>query len=176
MKMDEIDKKLISLLQQNARTPLKTLAEHVYLSSPAVSARIERLEKAGIISGYEARINQSSLGYHITAFINLEIVPVQKNEFYSFVKKCPNVLECHCVTGNFSMLMKVAFKSTTELDEFIGKLQVFGRTNTQIVFSTAVEHRSIDVLGNTEYTEDIIVIDNSSEGEDEEFRICDSIE
>ena len=170
--MDEIDKKLISLLQQNARMPLKTLAEHVYLSSPAVSARIERLEKAGIISGYEARINQNSLGYHITAFINLEIVPSQKNEFYSFVKKCPNVLECHCVTGNFSMLVKVAFKGTTELDAFIGKLQVFGRTNTQIVFSTAVEHRGIDI---SKYTEDNAG-SQEGEGDEEEFRICDSIE
>ena len=144
--MDEIDKKLVSLLQQNARTPLKNLAEHVYLSSPAVSARIERLEKEHIIDAYEAKVNQEKLGYHITAFINLEIVPAQKTEFYPFVKSCPNVLECNCVTGNFSMLIKVAFKNTVELDTFIGRLQEFGRTNTQIVFSTPVEHRGIDVF------------------------------
>ena len=99
--MDEIDKKIITLLQQNARTPLKTLAEHVFLSSPAVSARIERLEKENIISGYTARINQTKLGYHITAFINLEIIPAQKEEFYPFIKACPNVLECNCVTCDF---------------------------------------------------------------------------
>ena len=53
--MDDIDKKLVSLLQQNSRMPLKTLAEQVFLSSPAVSARIERLEKANIIIGYAKR-------------------------------------------------------------------------------------------------------------------------
>lgn len=143
--MDEIDKKIITLLQGNARIPLKALAEHVFLSSPAVSARIERLEKENIISGYEAKINQSKLGYHITAFINLEIIPAQKPEFYPFVRSCPNVLECNCVTGDFSMLIKVAFSDTVELDSFIGQLQKFGRTSTQIVFSTPVEPRGVNV-------------------------------
>ena len=138
--MDKIDKKIITLLQQNARMPLKALAENVFLSSPAVSARIERLEKEEIIEGYEVK-----LGYHITAFINLEVAPVQKPDFYPFIKSCPNVVECNCVTGNYSMLLKVMFPSTMELDTFIGQLQKFGRTSTQIVFSTPVAPRGIDV-------------------------------
>ena len=141
--MDRIDKKIITLLQKNARMPLKALAEQVFLSSPAVSARIERLEKEQIISGYE--VNPFKLGYHITAFINLDVMPTQKPEFYPFVKACPNVVECNCVTGDFSMLLKVMFPSTQELDTFIGQLQKFGRTSTQIVFSTPVETRGIDV-------------------------------
>ena len=144
--MDDIDKKIVKLLQENARIPLKTLAEHVFLSSPAVSARIDRLEKEHIISGYEAKINQTKLGYHITAFVNLEIIPAQKVEFYPFIQECPNVLECNCVTGNYSMLIKVAFPDTGELDTFIGKLQRFGRTSTQIVFSTPVVPRGVDVM------------------------------
>ena len=140
--MDKIDKKIITLLQQNARMPLKALAENVFLSSPAVSARIEKEE---IIEGYEVKINQLKLGYHITAFINLEVAPVQKPDFYPFIKSCPNVVECNCVTGNYSMLLKVMFPSTMELDTFIGQLQKFGRTSTQIVFSTPVAPRGIDV-------------------------------
>ena len=143
--MDDIDKKIINLLQENARIPLKSLAEHVYLSSPAVSARIEQLERENIITSYEARINHTKLGFHITAFINLEIIPTQKDEFYPFIKACPNVIECNCVTGDFSMLIKVAFPDTMKLDKFIGKLQKFGRTSTQIVFSTPVENRGINV-------------------------------
>ena len=76
--MDRIDKKIITLLQKNARMPLKALAEQVFLSSPAVSARIERLEKEQIISGYEAKVNPFKLGYHITEFINLDVMPTQK--------------------------------------------------------------------------------------------------
>jgi Lrp/AsnC family leucine-responsive transcriptional regulator len=143
--MDKIDRKLITCLQENARLPLKTLAENVYLSSPAVSARIERLEKEGVIEGYEARVNMRKLGYHITAFINLEVAPDQKPQFYPFARECPNIIECNCVTGNYSMLLKVVFPSTMELDTFIGQLQKFGRTSTQIVFSTPVGPRGIDV-------------------------------
>ena len=84
--MDKIDRKILSLLQENARYPLKYLAQKVFLSSPAVSTRIERLEKAGILAGYHATIDPVALGYHITAFINLTLDPKQKDEFYPYVK------------------------------------------------------------------------------------------
>lgn len=141
--MDKIDVKLITLLKENARYPLKFLASQVFLSAPAVSSRIDKLEKQGIILGYNTVIDKQKLGYHITAFINLEMTPSQKPEFYPFIQKCPNVLECNCVTGSFSMLIKVAFHSTQELDTFIGQLQHFGNTSTQIVFSTPVANREI---------------------------------
>jgi len=144
-RLDKIDQKLLALLQENARYPLKYLAGQVFLSSPAVSARIDRLEKQGIISGYHATIEPLSLGYHIKAYINMTLDPKQKEEFYPFIASCPNVLECDCVTGAFSMHMKVWFPSTQELDSFIGRLQTFGKTETQIVFSTPVPSRGVDV-------------------------------
>ena len=142
--MDKIDLKLIKLLQENARYPLKHLAEQVYLSTHAVSARIEKLEQAGVIQGYSLKVNKLQLGFNITAFINLEVAPNEKSVFYPFISNCPNVLECNCVTGKYSMLLKVTFHTTMELDSFIGKLQKFGNTETQIVFSTAVENRGIE--------------------------------
>ncbi|MCI1268496.1 MAG: Lrp/AsnC family transcriptional regulator [Ruminococcus sp.] len=143
--MDKIDAKLITLLQENARTPLKVLASKVFLSAPAVSSRIDKLERQGIIKGYNTIVNRQILGYHITAFINLELSAEQKPVFYPFISDCPNVLECNCVTGTYSMLIKVAFPSTQELDTFIGQLQHYGNTSTQIVFSTPVPHREICV-------------------------------
>lgn len=143
--MDNIDRKIVHLLQSNARTPLKYLANKVFLSSPAVSARIDRLEKNKIITGYHASINSESLGFHITAFINLALDPKLKPTFYPFIEACPNVLECNCVTGSHSMLIKVCFPSTIELDTFIGQLQKYGNTETQIVFSTPVPSRGIDI-------------------------------
>ena len=143
--LDHIDEQIIKLLHANARIPLKTIASQVFLSSPAVSARIERLEQAGIISGYSAKINPAELGYHIKAFINLEVNPDQKKEFYPYIKRCNNVVECNCVTGDYAMLIEVMFKSTEELDHFIGELQTFGSTKTQIVFSTSVEHRGVPI-------------------------------
>ncbi|MFR1380679.1 MAG: Lrp/AsnC family transcriptional regulator, partial [Clostridium neonatale] len=90
-------------------------------------------------------------GYNIKAFINLEVSPKQKTDFYPFIKSCPNVLECNCVTGKYSMLIKVAYHTTEELDAFINEIQKFGNTETQIVFSTAVEHRGINLSKDEEY-------------------------
>lgn len=147
--MDEIDLKLIELLQENARYSLKHLAKEVFLSTPAVSARILKLEEAGIITGYSAQLDPLKLGYNIKAFINLEMDPKLKPEFYPFIAACPNVLECNCITGKYSMLIKVAYHTTLELDAFVNELQKFGHTETQIVFSTPVEHRGIDVNPNS---------------------------
>ncbi len=144
-KLDNIDKKIIEILQINARTPVKEIAKEVFLSSPAVSARIDHLEKSGVITGYHAQLNPEFLGYHIKAFINLEVEPFQKKEFYPFIQDIPNVIECNCVTGEYSMLIEVGFQSTVELDHFINVLQKFGRTKTLIVFSTSVEHRNLPV-------------------------------
>lgn len=86
------------------------------------------------------------LGYHIKAFINLEVNPSDKKEFYPYIRNCDNVVECNCVTGDYSMLLEVQFQSTVELDQFIGELQIFGRTKTLIVFSTSIEHRGVKIL------------------------------
>ena len=152
--MDNIDKKILFLLQENARHPLKYLASKVFLSSPAVSARIDRLEKEKIITGYHADIDPAKLGYHVTAFINMSLDPKQKPVFYPFIEECPNVLECNCVTGAYSMLIKVAFQSTMELDSFIGQLQKYGKTETQIVFSTPVNARGINIYAEDESISD----------------------
>lgn len=115
------------------------------LSSPAVSSRIARLEQEGYILSYQAHINPAALKLYTKAFISLEVAPVQKKEFYPYIKKCRHVIECNCVTGDYSMLLEVLFQNTMELDRFIGELQRFGRTRTLIVFSTSVEHRGFEL-------------------------------
>lgn len=141
--MDTIDKKLVSILVKNARIPLKQLAAEIFLSSPAAFARLERLEQEGIITGYHAGVNRKRLGYNITAFVNVAMLPEHKGAFASFVESCPNVLECHHVAGQYSMLLKVCFGDTQELSLFISDIQRFGSTQTQVVFSTLVPPREV---------------------------------
>ena len=143
--IDYIDCKILQILQENARTTLKDIASQVFLSSPATSARIDKLEKEGFILGYYTKVNREKMGNHIKAFVNVEVANDKKDAFIEYVTDCPNVLECNCVTGIYSMLIKVSFPSTQELDAFIGKIQRFGNTSTQIVFSTPVAHREINV-------------------------------
>lgn len=143
--MDAIDLKLITILQKNARIPLKTLAQQVFLSSPATAARLAHLEKEGIIEGYSANINLKRVGMPIIAFINLDLDPAQKPTFYPFITAHPHVLECNCVTGRYSQLIKVAFETTEALDTFIGELNAFGHTETQIAFSAPQPPRGIGI-------------------------------
>ena len=90
--MDEVDRKILKLLQANARMSLKSIAEKTFLSSPAVSARIERLEKEGVITGYHAQLDPVKLGYHILAFINLDVRPEDKPKFYAYAEGMPNLM------------------------------------------------------------------------------------
>ncbi|WP_242364197.1 Lrp/AsnC family transcriptional regulator [Limosilactobacillus antri] len=142
--MDKIDRKIINSLQKNARASLKDLSKECFISSPAIAARINKLEKAGIINGYHSSIDMEKIGFHVRAFIQVQLEPRQKKEFYPYVQSIPNVVECNCVTGDYSEIMEVVFPSTTDLDDFINTIQQqFGKTSTQIVFSTSVQHRGI---------------------------------
>ncbi len=143
---DEIDKGILQLLSENARISVKEIAKELYISSPTVSNRIRRLEEKKLIHGYMTSIDYKAFGYHIKAFINLEVEPVDKDEFYPFIASIPNVIECSCVTGDYSMLIEVLYQRTEELDHIINQLQRFGRTKTLIAFSTPVEHRNISLI------------------------------
>ena len=141
--MDAQDRAILKALAANARTPIKQLAQQAFLSSPAVSSRVERLEKKGVIKGYQAMLDHEALGFHILAFVNIAIVPEKKSSLIEYARGCQNVLECHHVTGSHSLIFKVCFCSTVDLEAFVGRLQTYGKTETQVVFSTPIEPRQI---------------------------------
>lgn len=139
--MDGIDYTILEMLVENSRYSMRDIAKKVFLSSTAVAARVERLEQKGIITGYHVSVNPIKMGYYIKAYIQIQVNPIQKNEFYPYMDRNMHVLECDCVTGEYTMLIKVIFKTTMELDQFINEIQRFGKTNTLIVFSTSTNHR-----------------------------------
>ena len=128
-------------MQDNARASLKEIAEQVFLSPTAVGTRIDRMLEEGVLEGFTTRLNPEAMGHYVKAFINLQVEPADRDEFYEYIDGILNVIECNCVTGDYSMLIEVRFPTTTELDHFIVELQRFGKTKTQIVFSTCVKHR-----------------------------------
>lgn len=137
--LDETDKKLLELLRQNGRASMKELSAAVFLTVPAVSARVEKLEKEGYITGYHAVLNREKLGYGIKAFIMITVEPEDNRKFYDFARGESAILECCHITGSYSMLLKTVFPSMGLLDEFLGRLQTFGKTQTHVVFSTVIE-------------------------------------
>ena len=83
------------------------------------------------------------MGYNVKAFITLAVDARLKEEFLDYMRQCRNVIECNCITGDYAMLLEVVYPNTEALEKFVGKLQKYGKTKTQIVFSTAVEHREV---------------------------------
>ena len=141
--LDDTDVHILGLLQDDCRTPLARIGEQVGLSAPAVLERIKKLEAAGVISGYHATIDGRKIGLDVTAFIGVvtsdsEMIP----EFERQVSALPDVLECHHVTGAFTLLLKVKTASTSTLERLITQIRSMdgvARTETTVVLSTHVE-------------------------------------
>ncbi len=141
--IDELDLKILKILQNDARTPVKVIAEKIFASAPTVSTRIESLTERGIIKGYYTEIDVSKINNVITSYIDIEVSPERKEELYDFLRSSPQVVEASRVTGEYSILLKVIIKNTLEMDKFINALQRYGRTKTQIVFSSIIERRGV---------------------------------
>ncbi|MCW5238619.1 Lrp/AsnC ligand binding domain-containing protein [Verminephrobacter eiseniae] len=107
--LDRIDRKILSILQEDGRIANLKLAEAVALSPTAVLARVQRLTRAGIIEGYAARLNPLKLGAGMLVFVEVLLDRTTPNVFEQFkaaVQVHPEIMECHMVAGGFDYLLK----------------------------------------------------------------------
>lgn len=141
--IDEIDLRILQILQNDARTSAKAIADMLLISAPTVKTRINEMTEKGIIKGYYAEIDNSIFENLIKCYIEIEVAPSLKDELYKVLNESQQVIECDRVTGEYSLIAKVAFKNTIEMDKFINKLQHFGRTRTQIIFSSIINNRKL---------------------------------
>ena len=138
-KLDETDRKIIEILQEDGRISMKDLGKLIGLTSPAVSERIKRLENCGIISGYKAIINPDALGRNIKAFIHISLPGSQSYaEFLENAKSDPRIVECHHITGDDCSLLKVLVRDMQELENVIDSIKKIGSTKTSVILSTPI--------------------------------------
>jgi Lrp/AsnC family leucine-responsive transcriptional regulator len=142
---DDIDRKILGLLQEDARISYAELGRRVGLTTPAVIERVRKLEDGGIISGYRADIDTAKIGLPITAFIRMSITGVDYSHIIEVAQGSKEVLECHRGTGGDSFIMKVAVSSVEHLQEMIDRLTPYGITTTTIVLSSPVKQRAIEI-------------------------------
>ncbi|MEX0736609.1 MAG: Lrp/AsnC family transcriptional regulator [Bacteroidota bacterium] len=147
--LDEIDVKILEIIQKQGRTRRNDLAERVGLSLPAVSERLRKLEEADIITGYFAKVNYQKLGKDIAAFV---VVTVDSSKHYStfvdHLQGMDDVLECHAITGEGTHLLKIRTENTTSLEKLLAKLQSWTgvvKTTTSIILSTPKETTAIKI-------------------------------
>ena len=147
-RIDDIDSKILELLQHNGRMKRNAIAEVVGLSVPSVSERMRKLEERGVITGYHAVLDPKRMHFDITAFIRVQ---VDGSSFYpdfvSAAVEIPEVLEVHSITGEGSHIIKVRTRNTTSLERLLSRLQsipgVHG-TSTSIVLSSFKETRTLE--------------------------------
>lgn len=134
--MDSTDYRIMQILLEDGRIPMKELAKRVSLSPPAAAERVKRLEEAGIISGYKAVINYDKLGKNINVLINVDMNVQMAEKFMNFVKTEDLITECHHVTGPYCKIVKARLDNMLSLEKLIGKIQAFGNTETFIILSS----------------------------------------
>ena len=143
--LDEIDVQILALLQDHCKMPLAKIGQRVGLSAPAVIERIKKLEEGAVITGYSAIVDARKVGCDITAFIGvLTSHPRSIRDVEQQIEDRPEVLECHHVTGGYTLLLKVKTANTTTLEELISHLRSIegvARTETMIVLSTHTERQ-----------------------------------
>ena len=144
--MDVTDDKIIKILQEDGRISMKDLASLVALSPPAVAERVKRLEESGVIKGYKAVINAEKLGRNINVLINVDMKVQGRDKFLEFVKNEDSIVECYHVTGPYCMILKASLDKMSSLEKLIGKIQVFGDTETFIILSYPVKDKIISKL------------------------------
>ena len=141
--MDSIDVQILSSLQDHCKLSLSKLGDQVGLSAPSVIERVKKLEESGIITGYHAVLNARMLGKDITAFIGVSIShPKLIGNFEQAVAQLDDVLECHHVTGEHTLLLKVKTDNTSSLERLISTIRSIegvARTETMVVLSTHTE-------------------------------------
>ncbi len=149
--LDEIDVKILETLQRDCKIALARVGEQVGLSAPSVVDRIKKLEQAGIIKGYQAVLDSKELGLDVTAFIGVELGQVDGiTELEGLVSALEGVLECHHVTGQHTLLLKVKTANTASLEALISEIRTLPgvmRTETSVVLSTAIERSQLPVPG-----------------------------
>ncbi len=149
--IDRIDLGLLSILQEHGRTSQHDLAQAVGLSAPAVSERLRKLEERGVIRRYTVVLDPRKLGRDVTAFIFVGINGSRHYPgFVATAEACPDVLECHSVTGQGSHLLKVRTESTSTLEKLLAEIQSWPGvqwTQTSIVLSTMKETTRLELDG-----------------------------
>lgn len=141
--MDSTDYKIIEILQQDGRISMKDLGKLVGLTSPAVSERVKRLEEFGVIEGYKAVVNPQKLNKNIKAFINVSIPSEKYSAFLDSAIHDNNIFECHHITGQDSLILKIMVENMGELEKMIDSIKKIGSTQTSLILSSPIESKII---------------------------------
>jgi len=143
--MDDIDDNLIELLVENARQPVAALAKELNLARSTVQARLERLERKGVIAGYTVRLGDIMRSERLRATVLLQIDPMKLAPVLSKLKALPEVRAAHTASGRFDLIVTLSAQTTEVLDaalDAIGTVNGVRTSESLIHLSTRIDRRA----------------------------------
>ncbi len=151
-KLDTIDIAILKTLQEDGRISNANLADRVGLSPSACSRRLDILEKTGVIRGYHARIANRALNYTMTAIVHISLsgqFEKTLSEFEAAVKRCPNVLVCYLMSGEYDYILRVAARDLQDYErihkEWLSALPHVVRINSSFALREIIDRPNIDI-------------------------------
>jgi len=145
--VEEIDRRIVSLLTRNGRMSFTELARQAGLSVSAVHQRVRRLEQDGVIKGYAAMFNPEDVGLPLTAFVSVKpFDDAAPDDLPLRLQDLTAIEACHSVAGEENYILKVRVASPAALEDLLSQIRTLGRvsTRTTVVLSTPYENRPLD--------------------------------
>ena len=143
--LDTVNRRLLQELNREPRITMSALARRVGMSAPAVSERIQRLERAGVITGYRVDISPAELGLPVTAFVRIRPTAGQLPKIAELARETPEISECHRISGEDCFLIKIHAAAIEDLEKTLDSFLAYGQTITSIVVATPVPPRTLPI-------------------------------
>ena len=144
--LDEVDLRILRLLQDDARTPFSRVAKEVGVSEATVHMRVRKLRELGVLRGFQALVDPSSVGKGLTAITLIKADPMKYSEILERLRAIPDVYEVYDVTGEYDAVVKLRSGSREELASLIddiGRIPGVSATLTMIVLKTIKEETRV---------------------------------
>jgi Lrp/AsnC family transcriptional regulator, leucine-responsive regulatory protein len=143
--LDETNRRLLRELHADPRLSMSELGRRIGLSAPAVSERVQRLQRAGVITGFSMSVDPAALGLPVSAYVRLRPAPGQLGRIAELAVSLDRVSECHRITGEDCFLIKVHAASVAGLEEVLDRFLVHGQTVSSIVVTSPVPGRPLPI-------------------------------
>lgn len=149
MELDDTDRAILRILQEDARTPFSEIARRIDMSSATVHDRVGRMEDAGVIEGYHAKVNAKEVGYGVSALVGLRVEQGREEDTLEKLRNIEEIQEVHLTTGEWDVMLRVVAPDTDELRELmferVATMDGFSRSQTMIILGTDYESEGLPI-------------------------------
>ena len=143
--LDAVNRRLLTELHADPRISMSALAREVGMSAPAVTERVQRLRRTGVITGFRMDVDPAALGLPVTAFARVRPAPGQLDNIAKLARSLDQVSECYRITGEDCFLVKLHAPTIADLEALLDQFLTYGQTITSIVVSEPVPPRPLPV-------------------------------